>query len=132
MHMQHDCMAGDAVHRAVDEEGGRFDAMAAGQHLAAHVDQHDVVGADLAPVQAARVDQIAVLRARQRDAEMVAHAFGQAVVRGGAQRHCKVVAQRADGGTVVVGAGGGHGNGLGHVDEPVQNRWERCVSAGDR
>ena len=62
--VQHHRVAGDAVDRAVDEEGGGLDAVAAGQHLAVHVDQHDVVGPDLAPVQAARVDQVAVLRAR--------------------------------------------------------------------
>ena len=102
--VQHHRMAGDAVDRAVDEQGGRLDAVAAGQHLAVHVDQHDVVGADLAPVQAARVDQVAVVRRPgQRDAEVVADAFGQAVVGGGAQRQRKVLAQACDRRAGVLG-----------------------------
>jgi hypothetical protein len=91
------------MHRAVNEERRGLDPVAPGQHLAVHVDQHDVLGADLAPVQAARIDQVAVLRARQGDAEMIAHAFGEAVVRGGAQRQREVFAQGADGGAGVLG-----------------------------
>jgi len=44
----------------VDVHGGRLDAVATLQHRAVGVDQHDVVGADLAPVQSARVDQEAL------------------------------------------------------------------------
>ncbi len=106
MHVQHHRVAGDAVDRAVDEEGGRLHAVPAGQHLAAHIDQHDVVGTDLAPVQAAGVDEVAVLCARQHHAEVVADAFRQAMVRGGAQRKREVFAQlaHARGGVLRIGA----------------------------
>ena len=103
--MQHHRGAGHAVHRAVDKEGGGLDPMAARQHLAAQVDQYDVLGADLAPVQAARVDQVAALCPRQQHAEVVADAFGQAVVRGGAQGQREVFAQARDARAGVPGVG---------------------------
>jgi hypothetical protein len=91
--VQHHGMAGDAVHRGVDEQRGGLDAVPAFEHPALAVDEHDVVGADLAPVQAARVDEVAVGRAGHGHAEVVAHAFGQAMVGGGAQGQRQVFAQ---------------------------------------
>jgi hypothetical protein len=94
MRVQHHRMAGDAVRCGMDEHGGRLDAVAAQQHGAVFVDQHDVVGADLAPVQPARVDQEAAAVVGQRHAEMVTHAFAQTVMGGGAQRQRQVFAKR--------------------------------------
>jgi hypothetical protein len=90
--VEHHRLPGDAVRRGMDEHGGRLDAVAALQHFAMFVDEHDVVGAYLAPVQAARVDEEAARIVRQRHAEVVAHAFAQAVMRGRAQRQCQVFA----------------------------------------
>jgi hypothetical protein len=100
--VQHAGLAGDAVDGGMDEHRRRFHRVAAGQRRALGVDQHDVVGLHLVPQQAARVQQEAARLVGQFDAEVVAHAFGQAVVRGGAQRQGQVGAQRGHGGAVVV------------------------------
>jgi hypothetical protein len=55
--VQHDGVAGDAVHRCVDEHRGRLDAVAPFEHRAVGIDSDDVAWPHLAPVQAARVDQ---------------------------------------------------------------------------
>jgi thiol:disulfide interchange protein len=72
--------------------------VAAGEHRTVGVDHHDVVGADLAPQQAARVQQEAARTVAEFGAEVVAHPFGQAVMGGGAQRQRKVGAPAGDGG----------------------------------
>ncbi len=95
--MQDAGLAGDAVDGGMDEHGGRLDLMAAGQLVAVGVDQDDVLGLDLVPHQAARVEQEMVGIAGQRDAEMVAHAFAQPVEGGRPQRERQVGAQRGDG-----------------------------------
>jgi hypothetical protein len=51
--------------------------MTALKNVAFGVNQHDVIGADFAPVQTARVNQIALRSIGQCHAEMVADAFGQ-------------------------------------------------------
>ena len=92
--VQHHRVARDAVHRGMDEHRRRLDPVAPGQYLPVGVDEHDVVGADLAPEQSARVDQEALRAVGQGNAEVVAHAFAQAMVGGGAQRQRQVFAQR--------------------------------------
>ena len=85
--------------------------MASGQLLAVGVHHNDVIGPDLGPHQPARVEQKAPAGIGQFQAEMVAHAFGQAMVGGGAQGQRQVGAQAAHGGgkkVVVV-----HGLSLG-------------------
>ena len=109
--VQHAGLAAQAMDRGVNEHRGRLDLVAAGQPVPRGVDQHHVVGAHLAPQQAARVEQEAPRAVRQLDAEVVADALGQPVVRGGAQREREVAAQAGDGLRAVVpgvSVGGGH------------------------
>ena len=94
--VQHHRLAGNAVHRRVDEQGGRLHRVSAFQHVPVSVHQRDVVRLHLAPVQAARVEQKAVAlprRSRHRHAEMVTNPFAQAVVGCSAQGESKVGAQ---------------------------------------
>jgi hypothetical protein len=100
--VQHAGLAGDAVDRGVDEHRRRFHRWRPASLRPGDVDHHDVVGLHLAPQQAARVQQEAARRVGQFHAEVVAHAFGQAVVRGGAQGQGQVGAQPGDGGGSVV------------------------------
>ena len=100
--VQHAGLAGDAVDRAVDEHGGGFHRMAAGQHRAVGIDHHDVVGLHLVPQQAPRVQQKAARAVGQFDAEVGAHALGQAMVGSGAQGQRQVGTQLGDLGAVKV------------------------------
>jgi hypothetical protein len=93
--VQHARLAGDAMHRGVDEHRGGLDLALPGQPLAVLVDQHDVVFAHLAPQQAARIQQEATRMVGQFDAEVVADAFAEAMVRGRTQRQAQVGAQTA-------------------------------------
>ncbi len=76
------------VNPAVNEEGGRFQAMAAFEYLTGAVDQQDVGRGHFAPVKALRIDQVAVCRKFQ--AEVVADSFVEFQSCRPAQRRCKV------------------------------------------
>ena len=71
-----------SVNRRMNEHGGWFDRVFAGQDIAFAVNHHDVVGGDLAPEQTAGVEQEATRVIWQLYAEVIAHPFGQTVVRG--------------------------------------------------
>ena len=86
MRVQHAGFSGDTVNRRVDKHGRGLHGMAPGQYLALDINHHNVIGLHLAPHQAARVEQKAATAVGQLDAEVVAYAFGQAVVGGSAQR----------------------------------------------
>jgi hypothetical protein len=94
--VQHTGLAGDAVNGGVDEHGRGFDLVATGELLAVGVDQHDVVGLDFVPHQAAGIQQEMIGVAGQRHAEMVADAFAESVRRGGTQGQREVSAQGGD------------------------------------
>jgi hypothetical protein len=68
-------MASDPMNRSVNEQGRRFCPMPAFEDLALGVHEQDVIGKDLTPVQAARVEQEPV--AVHCHAEVVADAFRQ-------------------------------------------------------
>jgi hypothetical protein len=94
--VQHATLARDAVHRRMDEHRRRLDLVPSGQPAPGRVDHHDVGRADLAPVQAARIDEEAVAAVGQGDAEVIADALRQPVEVGRAQREREIAAQRAD------------------------------------
>ena len=71
--VQHDRMASDPMNRCVNEQGRRFCPMPTLEDLTLAVHEQDVIGTDLAPVQAARVEQEPV--SIHCHAEVVADAF---------------------------------------------------------
>ena len=81
-----------AVDAAVDEKGGGFDAVLARDMIAVAVDHNEIGGRHFRPVQSLRVDQELPGFAGQREAEVVAHAFGQIQPLGRAQGAHQVAA----------------------------------------
>ena len=82
-----------AVDGGMDEHRRGLHGVAARQRVAIAVDHHDVVGSRLAPEQAARIEKKAPRAIRQLDAEVIADALGEAVVRRSPQRHSQIVAK---------------------------------------
>ena len=81
--VQHDRMASDPMNRCVNEQGRRFCPMPTLEDLTLAVHEQDVIGTDLAPVQAARVEQEPV--SIHGHAEVVADAFRKPMPCGGPQ-----------------------------------------------
>ena len=90
------------MHGGVDEHRRRFHRVPPGQPPAVAVDHDDVVGLHLAPQQAARIEQEALRPVGQFDAEVVAHAFGEAVPRGRPQGEREAGPQAGDVGRVEI------------------------------
>ena len=81
--VQHDRMASDPMNRCVNEKRSWFCPMPAFKDLAPVVHEQDVIGKDLAPVQATRVEQEPV--SIHGHAEVVADAFRKPMPCGGPQ-----------------------------------------------
>ena len=91
--MQDKGVAKRTVKCGMNEHGGGRHRMTPRQPLALHIDHDDVVGLHLAPEPAPWVDQKARVVVGQGHTEVVAHALGQAMVGGCAQRERKILAQ---------------------------------------
>src|SRR5947208_15584692 len=70
---------------AVNEECSRLDLVFAGDPASISVDRDQIVGCQLAPVQALRIDQELAGPARHRERKMVADTFAEPEMRSGAQ-----------------------------------------------
>ena len=89
--VQHDRMASDPMNRCVNEQGRRFRPMPAFEDQAIAIHEQDVIGKDLAPLQAARVEQEPV--SIHCHAEVVADAFRKPMPGSGPQGEREVVSE---------------------------------------
>ena len=87
--VQHDRMASDPMNRGMNEKGRWFRPMPAFEHLPLAIHQQNVIGKDLAPVQATRVEQEPV--SIHGHAEVVADAFRKPMPCGGPQGKREVI-----------------------------------------
>lgn len=70
----------------MNEKRGGFHSSFSIKDVSLGVNSHYIAGGDLRPVKSLGVDQILILRARRRQAEVIAHAFAQSQPVGPAQR----------------------------------------------
>jgi hypothetical protein len=111
MRVQHDFFLAAQMHAAVDVECGGLDLVFAFEHFAVLVDQHQVGGRELRPVEALRIDEKLVRRPRHFHAEVIADPLVERHARGQPQGCGEIEAGVRNG----VFAGGPGGFDLAHV-----------------
>ena len=115
MSVQHDLGALVAlVDAAMDEEGAVLERVPALDDVAVEISHHQIVGGDLRPLQSHRICQEPLLMAWHRHAEMVAHAFIEAMAGGAPERRCEIEARL---GYRVVGQHQGNSAWQGHCGQ---------------
>jgi hypothetical protein len=69
----------------MDKHRSRFDGMSTGQYLSLLINHHNVVSLSLAPQQTSGIEEKASAFIRDFNAEVIADAFGQPMMRCGPQ-----------------------------------------------